>query len=189
MEHTKGGAGSGKDVSVLRVDEADGETVDTEVLAETAGDMHLVLQPSLVLLVALVLLVVLLVEPDLGHGDHLLLLVERDGVELVADQVDLSFIGPLQAHEEALLAQHATGWVVWLQEKNSFGLGAIHHCLLVGFFQGIEGWLEVVFGCGLSGANKHFGLDVEVGEERRVTWTWHNDSVAFIAEEGNKCLN
>lgn len=76
VQHTKCGSRGSEDVLVLGIDESDGETVDTEVLTEATGNMDLVLKPSLVSLVALVLLVLLLIEPNLCHRMHFLLLIK-----------------------------------------------------------------------------------------------------------------
>lgn len=122
MKHTKGRFRSSNDICILCVDETNGETIDTEILAETTANMDLILQPGKVLLVLLVLFAFLLVEPHLGHGEHLLLFIQRNGINLIADQMNFSVVGPLEAHKHALLAEHSSGWVVWLQKQKSFWL-------------------------------------------------------------------
>lgn len=166
MEHTEGRSRGGENIGVLGVNETNGESIDTEILAETTGNMNLVLQPGEIFLVFLVLFAFLLVEPHLCHRQHLLLLVERNGVNLIADQVDFSVVGPLEAHKQAFLAQHSTSGVVWLQKQESLWLRSIHASLIIGILERVQGWLEVVLGLSLSSADEDFRFDVQVCKKR-----------------------
>jgi hypothetical protein len=115
VKHSKGGTRGSQNVLILCVNKTNSESIDTEVFAETTGNVNLVLQPVVVTSILLIFLHLMLIEPNLSHRLHLLFFVKRNCIELVANQMDFFLVCPLEAHLEALGAHHFTSWSVWLR--------------------------------------------------------------------------